>query len=291
VHRVAALPDNLADDDRYDAAEMSFSRYSLGRARGEAGVVGVPHFLMRAFRLRCVITSKSGGLTKLSQLAGRRIGLAGWQDSGNTWTRALLRREGVDIDDAQWRISRLTESHPIMDRVGGYAQPGLIETVADGTPLLDLLARGELDAVFMPFMPPAFFDAASPFRQLVPEFRRAELEYFRDVGYVPGIHLLALKASVVAANPWLPQALSEVIDASYRSWMERRLRYAETTPWLLDELRQVAQDLPAGWDLNGFQTNRRMIAAFGVELRQQNLTEVLLTPEMLFPQAAGQMIG
>ena len=30
------------------------------------------------------------------------IGIAGWQDSGNTWTRALLRREGVEIEDARW---------------------------------------------------------------------------------------------------------------------------------------------------------------------------------------------
>jgi 4,5-dihydroxyphthalate decarboxylase len=83
VHRVAVLP-NLADDDRYDVAEMSFSRYALGRAGGEAGVVGVPHFLMRGFRLRCIVAAKAGGLTRVAQLNGGRIGLAGWQDSGNT---------------------------------------------------------------------------------------------------------------------------------------------------------------------------------------------------------------
>ncbi len=129
----------------------------------------------------------------------------------------MLRREGVGIEDAQWWVGRLLDNHPIIDRIGGYGRPGLIEAVPGDMPLLDLLARGKLDAVFMPFMPPGFFDAASPFRQLVPDFRRAEVAYFRDVGYVPGMHLLGLKAAVVAANPWLPQALSEVIDASYRS--------------------------------------------------------------------------
>jgi 4,5-dihydroxyphthalate decarboxylase len=285
VDRVAALPDNLAGHALYDAAEMSFSRYALGRSRGETGVVGLPHFLMRGFRLRCIITAKTSGLTTVAELAGKRIGLAGWQDSGNTWTRALLRREGIGITDAQWRISRLMASHPIVDRLAGYGRPGLIETVPGDTPLLEMLARGELDAVFIPFMPPGFFDAASPFRQLVPDFRTAEASYAAEVGYVPGMHVLALKADRAAEHPWLAQALSDVLDRSYRSWMERRLRYADTTPWLLDELRQVARDLPAGWDANGMAANRAMIADFGTELRAQELTPMSMTPEFLFPHA------
>jgi 4,5-dihydroxyphthalate decarboxylase len=63
----------------------------------------------------------------------------------------------------------------------------------------------------------------------------------------------------------------------------------DPTPWLIDELRQVAQDLPVGWDLNGFQANQPMIAAFGAELRAQDLTATLLTLDMLFPQAVGQV--
>jgi len=52
VHRVGTLPDDLASDPRFDAGEMSMSRYSLGRARGRQDIVGVPHFLMRGFRHR-----------------------------------------------------------------------------------------------------------------------------------------------------------------------------------------------------------------------------------------------
>src|SRR5260221_527998 len=120
LDRVGALPDDLAGDPRYDAGEMSMSRYSLARARGEHSIVGVPHFLMRAFRHRCIITAKQSGITRIDQLAGKRIGLAGWQDSGNTWTRALLRRVGIGIEDAEWLVSRLTAAHPITDRLGGY---------------------------------------------------------------------------------------------------------------------------------------------------------------------------
>jgi 4,5-dihydroxyphthalate decarboxylase len=286
IDRVAALPDDFANDDRYDASELSLSRYALGRARGEPGVVGVPHFLMRGFRLRCILTSRNSGLTRVGQLAGKTIGLAGWQDSGNTWTRALLRREGIGIEDAQWRVSRLMASHPVIDRLGAYGRPGRIEAVGADTPLLELLERGEIDAVFMPFMPPGFFAPDSPFRQLVPDFRRAEIAYFNDVGYVPGMHLLGLKQAVADAHPWLPKALSFALDRSYRVWQERRLRHADTTPWLIDEMRRVAEDLPPHWDRNGFRANEKMVADFCAELAAQGLTDVPLTPARLFPGAS-----
>ena len=282
VHRVAELPD-LAADPRYDAGEMSFSRYALGRARGEEGVLGLPHFLMRGFRHRCVVTTRASRLTELAQLAGRRIGLAGWQDSGNTWTRAILRRDGVGIGDARWFLGRLSAAHPILDRLGPYGQPGRIEAVPAGRPILDMLQAGELDAVFMPFMPPGFFGADAPFRQLVPDFRRAEVNYFGAVGYVPGMHLLGIKPDVARDHPWLPQALGEALDESARVWAGKRTRYADTTPWLLDELRSVARDLPPGWDRNGLAANERMIGDFAAELHAQSLTQKRLAPHDLFP--------
>lgn len=289
IHRVGTLPEDLASDPLYDAGEVSFSRYSLGRAKGDASIVGVPHFLMRAFRHRCIITSKNSGITRLDELAGKRIGLTGWQDSGNTWTRALLRREGVGIEEASWFVGRLTESHPIVDRLGGYGRPGRIEAVPGERPMMELLREGWLDAVFTPFMPPGFFDADSAFRQLVPDFRQTERAYFNDVGYVPGIHLLGIKPEIVAAHPWLPAALSDVLDESARVWLEKRAKYADTTPWIIDEIRQVAQDLPASWNRNGFEANERMIADFGIELHAQKLTDKLLTPQDLFPGATSAL--
>ncbi|MDR6291553.1 4,5-dihydroxyphthalate decarboxylase [Inquilinus ginsengisoli] len=283
IDRVGTLPEDLGSDPNYDAGEMSLSRYTLGRARGETAIAGVPHFLMRGFRHRCIITAKSSGLTGLAQLAGKRIGLTGWQDSGNTWTRALLRREGIGIGDASWFVGRLSAAHPVTDRLGGFGRPGRIEAVPGERPMLELLQTGELDAVFTPFMPQGFFEAASPFRQLLPDFRAAEVAYAQEVGYVPGIHLLGLKPAIVRDHPWLPQALSEVLDESARLWIEKRVKYAETTPWILDELRQVARDLPTGWDRNGFAANEAMLGDFIAELQAQELTTARLSPRDLFP--------
>ncbi|MCQ5472425.1 4,5-dihydroxyphthalate decarboxylase [Pantoea sp. AN62] len=288
IDRVGTLVNDLASSPDYDAGEVSFSRYAQARARDDASLLGLPHFLMRGFRQRCIITTAESPITTPAELKGKRIGVTGWQDSGNTWTRTVLREAGVGIDDVRWFAGRLTADHPIVDRLAGFGRPGRIEPAPGERPLIELLKAGELDAVFTPFMPEGFFLPASGLRQLQPDFYQAERAYFNRVGYVPGIHILAIKPALAAQHPWLPAALSEVIDRSYALWMQKREKYADTTPWLLDDLRRTAQELPASWNENGFAANRKMIADFGRELFQQGLTHRLLTPEAIFPLAGGE---
>lgn len=285
IERLATLPDDFASDPRFDASEISFSRYTTGRARGETGVFGIPHFIMRGFRHRCVVTAVDSKLTRFDELRGKRIGIAGWQDSGNTWTRAAMADAGLGIEDAYWAVSRLAADHPITDRVGRYAQPGRIEALPGQPPLLDLLAAGEIAAVLMPFMPQGFFSKGSRFRALLPDVRSAERDYFAKVGFVPGMHIIGMKPELAAREPWLPQALSDLLDESQRVWLEKRRRYADTTPWLIDELVRSGHDLPESWNESGLAANRIMIAAFIEQLRIQNLADTDLTPETLFPAA------
>ena len=70
VLRIETVPSDLATNPLYDAGEMSFSRYAQGRARDDMSIVGVPHFLMRAFRHRCIIQ-------RAGAQAGRAFGDAG----------------------------------------------------------------------------------------------------------------------------------------------------------------------------------------------------------------------
>ncbi|MFA1627601.1 nitrate ABC transporter substrate-binding protein [Rhizobium mongolense] len=283
VERVGTLISHIGKDDAHDAAEMSFSRYTQLRADGDETVIGIPNFIMRGFRHRCIITTKESPITQLRQLAGKRIGVTGWRDSGNTWTRAALRREGVGVEDAMWFAGRLTEAHPVTDRLDGFGRPGRIEAAPGERPMVELLKEGGLDAVFTPFMPEGFFDKDSPFRQVLADFRSAERQYFDDVGYVPGMHLIGVKATVAAEHPWLLEELSTLIDESKRVWTTKRRKYADTTPWMLEELLRVSADLPADWDESGLGANRAMIADFARELHAQGILPRALTPAELFP--------
>jgi 4,5-dihydroxyphthalate decarboxylase len=282
VDRVGTLVGHVGKSDAYDAAEMSFSRYTQLRIDGDRTVVGIPNFIMRGFRHRCVITRKDSPVTRFADLKGKRIGVTGWRDSGNTWTRAALRREGVGVDDAFWYAGRLTQAHPITDRLDGFGRPGRIEAMPGERPMVEALTEGWLDAVFTPFMPDGYFEGSAPFRQVLADFRAAEGEYFADVGYVPGMHLIGLKAELVAEHPWVIAELSDVIDRSQQMWLQKRRKYAETTPWMFDELLKSAAGLPANWDASGFALNRRMIADFAGEMHAQGILPRLMTPEELF---------
>lgn len=292
VDRVGTLLSHLGKSDDYDVAEMSFSRYTQLRIDGDESIVAIPNFIMRGFRHRCIITRKDGPITELGELAGKRIGVTGWRDSGNTWTRAALRREGVGVEDAMWYAGRLTEAHPIVDRLDGFGRPGRIEAAPGERPMVDLLEEGFLDAIFTPFMPDGYFGGGSPFRQVISDFRGAERRYFDDVGYVPGMHLIGIKAGIVAQNPWVIEELSKLIDESQRMWLSKRRKYVDTSPFMMDELLKSAAELPVGWDASGFAVNRKMIADFASELHVQGILPQLMTPEDLFSfDVDGSRIG
>src|SRR3712207_7055122 len=62
------------------------------------------------------------------------------------------------------------------------------------------------------------FPYTTLFRSL-DDFRAAEVTYFHEAGYVPGMHLIGFKAQIVQENPWVMDELSNLIDASQRMWV------------------------------------------------------------------------
>ena len=283
ITRVGSLIPDLATSAEFDAAELSFSRYVSAMADGQRDVVGLPCFIMRGFRHRCVITTEASPLEHLSQLRGRRIGVTGWRDSGNTWTRAALRREGVGVEDAFWIAGRLTALHPIVDRLDGFGRKGLIEADPDERPMMEMLASGHLDAVFTPFMPEGYFGRGSGFRQLLRDFRASECAYYDAVRYVPAHHLVGIKSEVLREHPWIADELTRMIDESQRVWTSKRQKYAETSPWVLEELLIAARALSPDWNDSGVEQNRTMIEDFARELNSQGIEPQLMSAAALFP--------
>jgi 4,5-dihydroxyphthalate decarboxylase len=268
--------------------ETSFSRYVRGLAAGDDRLVGLPVFVMRGFRHRCVLVRADSDLRSpadLNRLDKTRIGLTGWPDSGNTWTRAALRADGLDLDRVEWQVGPLTAAdQPGKDRVGSGPLPANVRVMAAAESLVDGLASGALDAVLTPFMPPGFFRPDSPFRHLYPDFRAAEQAYFADTGFVPGIHLIALKRTVVARRPDLPAAALATFARSKAVWLGRRRMLADTTPWMLAELETSARTFGADWMPYGVTANAAMTEAFCGELEAQGITANRVPGESVFAE-------
>lgn len=292
VSRRSVTPDLLAEPG-LDAAETSFSRYARARAAGDDRLVGIPAFVMTSFRHRCILVRAGSELTAPEQLAGTRIGLTGWPDSGNTWTRAILRRAGVDLTGIDWTVAPLTPDAAGGDRLGGVVPPPNVRVAGPGESLVGGLLTGRFDAIMTPFMPPGYSAAADAgngglagIRPLFTDYRAAEIAYYREVGYLPGIHLLTVRREVVDARPAVLAELAGALADSKRAWWASARKLADASPWALAEVDATETLLGPDWMPYGLAANARMIADFRTELHAQGLTPERVDPSSLFPEYA-----
>ncbi|TDO93378.1 substrate-binding domain-containing protein [Enemella evansiae] len=284
IDRVGTLIDPWQDGPGpYAGFEISLARLNRAVLTGDHRVVALPHPLMQSFRQRCLIVARDSPFQTPQDLRGGRIGVTGWIDSGNTWTRAVLADAGVPISAARWVAGRLTAAHPEQDRLDGHGRPGWIEAAPAGSWMTALLSAGELDAVCTPFMPPGFFAPDAPWRPLYADVRAAELDYADRWGLVPVHHLLGFAAD--GFDPDLAAAVSRALAESRRIWRERRRRYAETSMWLAADLLTEAERLPPDWDAPEFGAQRAGIAEFTRQQRDQGITDRVADPEELFATA------
>lgn len=273
----------LWDEPELDGAETSFSSYVRARAAGDTSVTALPYFIMRSFRHRCIIVAKDSPFTAATDLRAAKVGLTGWPDSGNTWTRAILRDHGVSLDEVTWRVGRLTAGHPETDRLGGAHIPDHLDVTPVTEPLLEALQAGRLDAVMTPFMPESFLEASSPFRTLFTDNYAEEAGYFHTRGYIPGLHLIAVRTSVLAQRPAVAQDLLTAFTRSQRHSHRERAKLQDVSPWANEALRMSVAVVGHDFNPVGLEPNRQMIADFQQELCDQHLMSTPVPLHDLFP--------
>ena len=268
------------EDPSYDAGELSFSRHLQALQQGDDSIVALPLFLMRSFRQRCIMVPKASSLRNLPDLAGKRIGVPGWADTGNTWTRALLREAGVGLDDVEWTVGLAFR---------GVAQTIHRDSVAVGVRFLESsqnifeeLLDGHLDCIFYPFLPWDFHRPDYPLRHLFDDFVAEEQGYYRRVGYSPGLHLLGVRRTLLDRRPWLAQELLDLFGRARRTWIEHRSYYADSTPWLQHDVERSMSVFGGDWFVDGVEANRAMTADFCTELFEQHVVADRIDPDRVF---------
>jgi 4,5-dihydroxyphthalate decarboxylase len=261
------------------ASELSFSGFLIAMSRGDRSFVGIPFFPTRGFRHRCFFVRQDSGLSGLKQLEGKRVGTNSWPDTGNTWTRGMLRYEGVQIDRIHWWVGRLDEKYPIRPQRG---VPSYVQQAAEGTTLREMLLRGDLDALMCPFPPLGFYDPGSPIVRLLPNYAAAERAYYERTGIYPTHHIIGVRRELFARDPQVAASIYDALDRARLLWQQRRLYMAELTPWTLTEIEDTIALLGADWQPNGVSANRKVIAALCEEERAQGLIDRPLNPDEVF---------
>lgn len=277
-----ATTPRIWDEPDLDVAETSLSVYVRARAEGDHSITGLPIFVMRGFRQRCILVPAGSPLEAPADLAGRRVGLTGWPDSGNTWTRELLTNEGVDLDAIDWFLGPLTPDAPQFDRTGGFPVGPKVHTLEAGDGLVTALERGQLDAIMTPFMPPGFYTDGS-LRTLQRDSQGAEEDYFQQRRYIPGMHLITVKSALLDEQPELAQSLMDAFETAKVTNAQVRNKLQDAFPWHDQELARTAAVFGADWLPYGWPGDQPMVTDFQAALQRQGLLPAPVPDNELFP--------
>ncbi len=256
------------NDPSLRLGEISLGRYLQQLAeRGACAFVGIPFFLARSFRHRAFFVRRNSDLRELKSLEGRNVGTDEWPATGNTWSRAALREQGVRLETIHWWVGTI-------DGTPGRPQgklPAYVQVSPPGCTLREMLLEGKLDALMCPFPPRGFYEPESPIVRLIPDFRQAEQEYYRRTGIYPAHHIVGIRRDVFERDPWVARSLYEALEQSKNVWLEVRRQVPEAPPWLLAEIEETMALMGRDWRPSGIEANRLMIQALCDELFAQDL--------------------
>lgn len=203
------------------------------------------------------------------------------------WQRGIMEEEfGVPISSVEFFTGAIEESAEERKNKVPHSIPADVRVTAikKGQNLSQMLADGEIDAVFSATKPSSF-DTSPDVTHLFPNFKEVEADYYKRTGIFPIMHIVALKRSVYEANPWIAKTLTKAfaksLDIAYEAVLERAaLRYI--LPWLEHDVEQVQCVMGKRWWQDGFQENRHVLDKFLEYSFRQGLAKRRFQPEELF---------
>ncbi len=263
----------------FDAAEMSLSSYVISLTR-DAPFVGLPVFPSRMFRHSGIYLPAGSGITKPSDLAGRRVGLAEYQLTANVWIRGLLADEhDVPVESVTYVTGGLHTPGRV-EKVPITLPPGIrVEPLGAGRTLSEALAGGEIDALYSPRTPAGFG------RRLFEPSRPVEEDYYRRTGIFPIMHVVVLRRDVYERHRWLARSLYDAFEQARAlcvAGIDESAAPRYMLPWLHDEVARTRALLGDDWWPYGLERNRRVLQKFLDHLHDQGLVHRRVRPEELF---------
>lgn len=194
----------------FDAAEVSLSSYVAACARGMA-FTAIPVFPRRLFSLGQIFVNTNAGIKHPKDLEGRNVGLQSFQTTLAVLAKGDVAAEyGVDLRKINWFIRNpdTVESKP----ADGFK----VKPLPEGRTLVSALGSGELDAIFYSRTPWTDPDPVLPIRRLFADPQAEEAQFYKNNGYWPIMHVVALRNSSVEAMPELPRLLMQTFASAHK---------------------------------------------------------------------------
>ena len=274
----------MARHREFDASELSLSSYVVSLDSETPPFVAIPVFPSRAFRHSGIFVSARSGIDDPSQLAGGRVGVAEYQLTANVWIRGILSDHyGLPVDAVTYVTGGLDEPGRIEKLRVELPEAIRTERAPADTTLSQLLADGELDAIYSPRMPSSF--RTGQVTRMFEDWAQVEREYFETTGIFPIMHVIALRRELYEQMPWIAMSLLKAFEqalAAIKPALHEAAALQYSLPWLLAHVEEMETVLgPDPWG-GGLERNRAVLDTFLRYSAEQGLARAVRQPEELF---------
>jgi 4,5-dihydroxyphthalate decarboxylase len=270
----------LARKMEFDVCEENVGAYFMARDQGKE-LTAIPVFMHRRFRHGFVFVNVNAGIKTPKDLIGKRIGSTNFQPASNIWMRGILEEHyGVPHQENTWIVER-SEDVPF------DPPPGLrIEMKTGDRTLSDMLADGELPAMISPTIPAPFARGDRRIARLFSNYKQIEIEYFRQTGIFPIMHVTTIKQEIVDKYPWvatnLVKAFEQAKQVAYRRVANPRMVPLAWVRTAVEEQQEILG--PDPWAYGLTPANRKNLETVLRYTHQQGLIGRTFTLDELFEE-------
>jgi len=266
----------------FDVAETSASSYLVARDQGFP-FTALPIFLHRRFRHGFVFINTAKGITKPSDLIGRKVGIKSFLVTAGHWMRGILEHEyGVPHKSIEW-FAELDEdidfTPPADLKLRRLDHSQSVET---------MLAEGALDAVIHSDIIKPFVAKDPRVARLFPHYKAEEIAFYERTRIFPIMHVLGMTQEIVARYPWIPISLFQAFQQAKAVAMKRMVN-PRIVPhaWYQEAWEEQTQVLgPDPWEYGLTDRNRHTLDTLAGYSYEQGLTRRRMSLEELFVSVA-----
>jgi len=266
--------DRMAGGLEFDASEFSSSEFISRFVARQCPFVAIPVFPSRIFRHSFIFINRKH-VNKPKDLEGKRIGVPVYTMTAAIFIRGLLGDEhGIDFAKCEWVEGAINSARP-------HGNPTILPTAKklaisankSGKSLSKLLEDGELQAIIGVDTPDAFGRNPDIVR-LYPDYRAAEMDYYRRTKIFPIMHTVVIRRDVHEKHPFLATALYRAFGQA-KDVALARMNYRSTLrymlPWMHAELDEIDRTFGGDPWPYGVEANRPTLEALVRYLEEQGV--------------------
>jgi 4,5-dihydroxyphthalate decarboxylase len=237
----------------------------------DLSLVGIPVFPRRTFMHTGFQYHVDSGISSPGDLAGKRVGMAEFQQTGSMWARGILEHDfGVAQSSVQWfeQAERLSHGEVFYVPPKGVT----VERVPATKNLSAMLLNHEIDAARVGS--PRNRADREKVKPLFPEPVKEGIRFFSDHRFIPANHIYAVRSDVHDEYPWvalnLYNAFVRAKDLARSSLEDRIPTDMVFGTEYMQQTRDTFGDDPFPY---GFKANENMLQTCATYCQEQGLAQ------------------